>query len=66
MSSAMGYREALRWIVLNDDVEFLDDPDGSPSVTLCFAADVFRRTVEVAQSDLLAMRATLRRQGVIR
>jgi len=63
--SAMGYREALRWIVMNDDVEFLDEPDDPPSVTLCFAADVFRRTVEIARSDLLAMRATLRRQGVI-
>jgi hypothetical protein len=34
------YREAIFWIVANDDTDFLDD-EGSISVTASFAADMF-------------------------
>jgi hypothetical protein len=39
------YKDAIFWIVANDDTEFLDDgPDSSMSVTASFAADMFGKT----------------------
>lgn len=46
------YGAAIEWIALNDDTLWLDDPDGSTSVTLCLVADIFGRTVEEAEADL--------------
>lgn len=46
------YRDAIDWIALNDDTDWLDDEEGSESVTLALVADVFGRTVEEATADL--------------
>lgn len=46
------YPTAIRWIAQNDDTDWLDDENGSPSVTLCLVADVFGRSVEEATADL--------------
>jgi hypothetical protein len=55
------YREALFWIVANDDTEFLDDgPDSSLSVTASFAADMFKKDDKKVRADLVKERA---RQG---
>jgi hypothetical protein len=35
------YREAIRWIVDNDDTEWLDEEDAAPNVTAVFLADIF-------------------------
>jgi hypothetical protein len=43
----MTYTKAIEWIVLEDDIEWLDDEDGSPSVTAIFLAEIYN--VEVDQ-----------------
>lgn len=49
------YRDAIEWIALNDDTDWLDDEYGySASVTLCLVADVFGRTIDEATKDLRA------------
>jgi hypothetical protein len=54
----MGYREAIRWVLTNDDTSFLDDvvPDEVEpiaSVTVAFLADVYDRTQDEVVADLL-------------
>lgn len=49
------YREAIRWIAINDDTDWLRAGDGEAyceSVTLCLVADVFGRSLEEATADL--------------
>jgi len=46
------YKAAILWIALNDDTEWLDDANGSASVTICLVADIFCRSVEEATADL--------------
>lgn len=46
------YQDAIDWIAQNDDTDWLDDPNGSWSVTLCLVADIFGRTCEEATRDL--------------
>lgn len=46
------YAVAVEWLALNDDNDWLDDENGSPSVSLCLVADVFGRSVEEATADL--------------
>lgn len=46
------YGFAIEWIAFNDDTEWLDDENGSASVTLCLVADIFGRTIEEATADL--------------
>jgi hypothetical protein len=48
------YPRAIAWIAYNDDTAWLDDDNGSPSVTLCLVADLFERTTEQATADLRA------------
>jgi len=45
------YREAIRWIVENDDIEWLDNGDPE-SVTAVLVADLYRRSVEEVTADL--------------
>lgn len=52
----MGYREAIRWVVLNDDTEFLDTEERVCSVTVVFLCDVYDRTTEEVITDLLKER----------
>jgi hypothetical protein len=55
------YRDAIFWIVANDDTEFLDDQDGGHlSVTASFAADMFGKTDAQVRADLITER---KRQG---
>lgn len=43
MANRMGYKEALEWIVRNDDTEWLlDEECGAPSVTACLVADIYQ------------------------
>lgn len=46
------YRTAILWIALNDDTEWLDEPNGTFSVSLALVADIFGRSVEEATADL--------------
>lgn len=46
------YNSAIIWIAQNDDTSWLDDANGSASITLCLVADVFGRSVEEATADL--------------
>lgn len=48
------YMNAIRWVALNDDTEFLNDDNPSPSVSICLVADIFDRTVDEAVADLRA------------
>jgi hypothetical protein len=46
------YREAIQWIVANDDTEWLHDEHGHPSVTAALVADIFDVDIEKVQKDL--------------
>jgi hypothetical protein len=60
------YKDAIFWIVANDDTEFLDDgPDSSMSVTASFAADMFGKTDAQVRADLIVERARQGRPVVI-
>jgi hypothetical protein len=56
------YKDALFWIVANDDTDWLnyvDDPKdacGTPSVTATMVADLFGKDTEQVTKDLLAER----------
>jgi len=59
---AIPYKDALLWIVQNDDTNFLDDEEGpQSSVTLAFLADIYGRTDEEALADLRAERDRYRK-----
>ena len=47
-----GYREALRWIIFNDDTSWLTDEYGSLSVTAALVADLFGVSDERIIKDL--------------
>lgn len=53
------YSEALEWIALNDDTEWLEEDNGHVSVSLCLVADVFGREREEAVRDLRKVVANL-------
>lgn len=46
------YYEALGWIALNDDTNWLDEDNASPSVTLSLVADLFKVSDEDATDHL--------------
>lgn len=52
------YRDALDWIVLNDDTEWLDNDDPM-SVTLSLVADLWGLSSEQAVADLRTVRTHL-------
>ena len=57
--TAIPYRDALRWILSNDDTDWLDQGDTPAqfiSVTACLVADIYSRTNEEVAADLLEMR----------
>ena len=58
--SAIPYTQAVEWIVLNDDTDWLRDPNGVPSVTGCLIADIYGRTTDEVTADL--RRALLREE----
>ena len=46
------YRDALHWIVENDDTVWLDDPDGCISVSAALVADLFGKDDHTVTVDL--------------
>lgn len=48
----IAYRDALDWILTNDDTEFLTDPEPIPSVTVSMVADLFGKTDAIVMRDL--------------
>lgn len=50
------YADAIFWLVANDDTEFLDDPNGSLSVTACLVSDLFSKDDKQVRSDLIRER----------
>jgi hypothetical protein len=62
--TAIPYRYAILWIVVNDDTEWLDADGESearhPSVTACLVADIYGRTTEEVTADLLRARRVRR------
>jgi hypothetical protein len=57
------YRDAIRWMADNDDILWLDDRNGCPSVTACLVADLFGVTDERVTADLRRRRDQDRGQG---
>jgi hypothetical protein len=51
------YKDAIRWIVENDDTDWLDS-DGTESVTAAMVADLFSKTDEEVKRDLLKLEET--------
>jgi len=52
-----GYREAIQWLLDNDDCDWLDDgSDASLSVTASLVADLFGKTDAQVVADLLRRR----------
>jgi hypothetical protein len=56
------YRDAIDWIALNDDTEWLDDEHGAFSVTLALVADLFGKSMDEATADL--RKACRRRESI--
>jgi hypothetical protein len=46
------YKDAIWWIVANDDTEFLNDEEPSLSVSAVLVADLFEKDDEVVLADL--------------
>lgn len=46
------YREAIRWVVYNDDTDWLDDDEPVVSVTVSLIADIFDVTHDKIIADL--------------
>lgn len=53
----LGYRAALRWMLDEDDIGFLDDDDPCISVTGAIVAAIYDRTNEEVITDLRKMRS---------
>ena len=49
------YKDAIKWIVLNDDITFLDTWDEHPfeSVSAALIADLFNKSTEQVVNDML-------------
>jgi hypothetical protein len=58
--TAIPYRDAVKWILDNDDVTFLDDEYGSPSVSACLVADIYQRPVEEVVAEMRQRRGSTR------
>jgi hypothetical protein len=61
------YRDAIVWMAVNDDNEWVTDGHGIPSVTACLTADLFGKTEEQVTADLkreLARRNKIDRSSV--
>lgn len=55
--TAIPYKDALAWVIDNDDTEWLDENDPI-SVTACLVADIYGRTEEEVRADLLRTKRT--------
>lgn len=59
------YREALRWLLLNDDTEWLNDARHGLSVSTALVADLFGVDDERIVADLLRLRERMRKAGEV-
>lgn len=48
----MGYKAALEWLIYNDDCHWLDDENGSISVSAAMVVDIYRKSDEKVTTDL--------------
>lgn len=46
------YKQALEWLALNDDTNWLQDENGSLSVSTALVADLFKKSDEQITIDL--------------
>lgn len=46
------FRQAVIWMALNDDTEWVREEGGIPSVTACLTADLFGRTEDEVRRAL--------------
>lgn len=46
------YADAVEWVALNDDNEWLNDDNGSPSVCASLVSDIFNRSREQVSRDI--------------
>jgi hypothetical protein len=47
------YQEAIDWIAMNDDTEWLKEHPDKPSVTACMVADLWGKTTAQVIADLI-------------
>jgi hypothetical protein len=59
---AIPYKQALQWMLDNDDTEFLDNEDGCLSVTGSLVADIYGKLDGAVWEDLYKLR-TKNRKG---
>lgn len=52
MSRAIGYREALAWMVANDDTSWVAEPDAPGSVSAALLADIYGKSDDEVRADL--------------
>lgn len=46
------YRRALEWLLQNDDLECLTDPEGVETVAIALVADLWGKTPGIVMRDL--------------
>ena len=46
------YQDAIKWIVDNDDTEWVSDDSATESVTAALVADLFNKTDEKIRADI--------------
>lgn len=49
---AASYRQAIAWMAMNDDTEWVKDNSAPGSVTAALVADLFDKTDEKVRTDL--------------
>jgi hypothetical protein len=52
------YQDAIKWIAMNDDTEWLKDHPDKPSVTACLVADMWGHNVEKVAHDIRKFQKT--------
>lgn len=57
---AIPYRDALMWMLRNDDTAFLDDDEDASSVTAAFCADIYGKSDKEVRADLLSLRKRMK------
>lgn len=50
------YKVAIKWIIDNEDCEWLESSDPNPSLTACLIADLFDKPVDQVIADLLKIK----------
>jgi hypothetical protein len=50
--TALPYKDALKWLIDNDDCHWLDEDGSASSVTASLVADIYGYTDQVVRADL--------------